>query len=177
MDWNAVGALGEVLGAVAVVLTLGYLAKQIRQSNRITKADAYRSTRVRLANLFESWADDAEWSELFIRIRFTGLRRDDLSPRERAVAGLRFHSLLHYLAAIHEDVELGILPPSAYEIIGRGPFDAPYMKDTWPLLRQDHSLEFVEFLEARHGLGETTNSVQRVPVGQEASSSAPKGSP
>ena len=174
MDWNAVGALGEVLGAVAVVFTLGYLAKQVRQSNRITKADAFRSTRVRLADLFESWAADEEWSELFIRIRFTGLRRDDLSPRERAVAGLRFQSLLHYLAAIYEDVELGILPPSAYEIIGRGPFDAPYMRDTWPLLREDHSPEFVEFLEHRHGLRETTDSVERIPVAQEAPSSVPE---
>ena len=123
---------------------------------------------------FESWAADEEWSELFVRIRFTGLRREDLSPRERAVAGIRFQALLHYLAAIYEDVELGILPPSAFEIIGRGPFDSPYMRDTWPLLRKDHSQEFVEFVEDRHGLRETTDSVERVPVGQGAPPSFPE---
>ena len=32
MNWDAIGAIGELLGAVAVVLTLGYLAAQIRQS-------------------------------------------------------------------------------------------------------------------------------------------------
>jgi hypothetical protein len=47
VDWNAVGALGEVLGAIAVVFTLAYLAKQVRQSNRIAKADAFRSARIR----------------------------------------------------------------------------------------------------------------------------------
>ncbi|MFC1575401.1 hypothetical protein ACFL5A_01980 [Gemmatimonadota bacterium] len=175
MDWNAVGASGEVLGAVAVVFTLGYLAKQVRLSNRIAKADAFRSTRVRLANLFESWAADAEWSELFVRLRFMGLRREEMSPRERATAGIRFQALLHHLAAIYEDVGLGILPPSAFEIIGRGPFDAPYMKDTWPLLRKDHSQEFVEFFEDRHGLRETTDSIERVPVGQAAPPSVPEG--
>ena len=46
MDWNAVGALGEGLGAVAVVFTLAYLAKQVRQSNRTAKAEAFRSARV-----------------------------------------------------------------------------------------------------------------------------------
>ena len=32
MNWEAIGAIGEVLGAAAVVVTLGYLAVQIRQN-------------------------------------------------------------------------------------------------------------------------------------------------
>jgi hypothetical protein len=35
MNWDAIGAIGEILGALAVVLTLGYLA--IR-SNKIPTA-------------------------------------------------------------------------------------------------------------------------------------------
>jgi hypothetical protein len=38
MDWNAIGALGELAGAIGVILSLIYLASQIRQntlSNRI----------------------------------------------------------------------------------------------------------------------------------------------
>ena len=35
MNWDAIGALGEVAGAVAVVLTLVYLAKQIHHSNKL----------------------------------------------------------------------------------------------------------------------------------------------
>jgi len=34
MNWDAIGAIGEVLGAVAVVATLFYLAIQIRQNSR-----------------------------------------------------------------------------------------------------------------------------------------------
>lgn len=41
MNWDAVGAVGEVLGAVAVFVTLAYLALQIRQ----TRADLRRSVR------------------------------------------------------------------------------------------------------------------------------------
>lgn len=33
MNWDALGAIGEMFGAVAVVLTLFYLAKQIRQNS------------------------------------------------------------------------------------------------------------------------------------------------
>ena len=32
MDWQMIGALGEILGAIGVITTLGYLASQIRQS-------------------------------------------------------------------------------------------------------------------------------------------------
>ncbi len=32
MNWDAIGAIGEVLGAVAVALTLGYLAIQMKQN-------------------------------------------------------------------------------------------------------------------------------------------------
>ena len=35
MDWNAIGAVGEILGAIAVCLSLLYLAAQTRQSNRL----------------------------------------------------------------------------------------------------------------------------------------------
>ena len=39
MNWEAIGAVGERLGAVAVLLTLFYLASQLRQSNRATQAN------------------------------------------------------------------------------------------------------------------------------------------
>ena len=34
MDWDAIGAIGEIVGALAVVISLGYLATQIRLQNR-----------------------------------------------------------------------------------------------------------------------------------------------
>jgi hypothetical protein len=34
MNWEAIGAVGEIVGAIAVVVTVGYLAFQIRQNTR-----------------------------------------------------------------------------------------------------------------------------------------------
>ena len=34
MNWEALGAIGETVGAIGVILTLGYLALQIRQNSR-----------------------------------------------------------------------------------------------------------------------------------------------
>ena len=38
MNWEAIGAVGEVLGAIGVVVTLGYLAVQIRHNTRSVRA-------------------------------------------------------------------------------------------------------------------------------------------
>ena len=38
INWDAVGAVAELAGAMAVVATLGYLALQIRQNSRLASA-------------------------------------------------------------------------------------------------------------------------------------------
>ena len=38
MNWDAIGAVGELLGSTAVFVTLGYLALQMRQASRNQKS-------------------------------------------------------------------------------------------------------------------------------------------
>lgn len=44
MDWTALAALGQLISAVAVLVTLVYLARQVRQSNRQDLLSAFRHT-------------------------------------------------------------------------------------------------------------------------------------
>ena len=53
MNWEAIGAIGEVLGAVAVILTLAYLAVQIRQNTSSTRASTYSNTTDGWANYMQ----------------------------------------------------------------------------------------------------------------------------
>jgi len=43
MNWEAIGALGEVIGALAVVASLIYLASQIRHNNKLAKNDSLQT--------------------------------------------------------------------------------------------------------------------------------------
>jgi len=43
MNWEAIGAIGEVLGALGVIVTLVYLAFQIRQNTSALKLNAEQS--------------------------------------------------------------------------------------------------------------------------------------
>lgn len=67
MNWEAIGAIGEILGALAVVLTLGYLAVQIRYA-RLGAADATRQGRaVGIREIMMSTALDPEISKLWFK--------------------------------------------------------------------------------------------------------------
>ena len=81
--------------------------------------------------------------------------------------------LITIYSTIHRDVTMGMLPPAAYSIQAEEVFRTPYVRDVWPLLKLDHSPEFVEFFEARFGLdGEASESLSRLPPAAEASGDA-----
>ena len=48
MNWEALVAIEEIVGAIAVVLTLGYLAVQIPQNTRELRLNTFQSITVRL---------------------------------------------------------------------------------------------------------------------------------
>ncbi len=76
MDWNAIGAVGEILGAVAVVATLGYLAVQTRHSVAATQAN----TRQAILESDQQFLTNLMQDPTIEVIRFKG----DLSDEETA---------------------------------------------------------------------------------------------
>jgi hypothetical protein len=43
MDWNAIGALSQIVSTVGVIASLLYLARQMKQSTATARAAAYQS--------------------------------------------------------------------------------------------------------------------------------------
>lgn len=79
MNWEAIGAIGEVLGAVAVVVTLIYLAKQMKINTTAIGQMATHSTLMGRADSQRFLASDPEISRLW----WTGhYSPDDLSEEE-----------------------------------------------------------------------------------------------
>ena len=44
MNWDAIGAIGEIAGAVAVVITLIYVALQLRENTKSLKVQSLNET-------------------------------------------------------------------------------------------------------------------------------------
>jgi hypothetical protein len=74
MNWEAIGAMGEILGALTVIGTLFYLALQIRQNSQaLTRANDYaQASSIHESNalyveLYKSLAQDAEMASIYHR--------------------------------------------------------------------------------------------------------------
>ena len=65
MNWEAAGAIGEIVGAAAVVATLVYLAVQIRQSSRIASVQASQHVLEGAAELQARIAGDEDLRRIF----------------------------------------------------------------------------------------------------------------
>ncbi len=53
MNWDAIGAIGEILGAVAVLVTLVYLATQIRQNTEQARLSSIQAVNSSNDSAFE----------------------------------------------------------------------------------------------------------------------------
>jgi len=80
MDWNAIGAVGEMVGAIAVVATLVYLAIQIRHSSRQTETQIEQNQYQQWSNSLQIPAASSQVSDLCVRGQHS---RADLTESER----------------------------------------------------------------------------------------------
>lgn len=66
MNWDAFGAMAELAGAIAVVLTLFYLSSQIRQSNRLGRRNEYNATLQQFSQFRMAIAQDEKFANLYL---------------------------------------------------------------------------------------------------------------
>ncbi len=62
MNWDAIGAIAELLGAVGVIASLVYLATQIRDGQRALRAGSYQQFRNDLHQTLNDGMTDPEFS-------------------------------------------------------------------------------------------------------------------
>lgn len=60
MNWEALGAIAELVGSLAVVATIGYLVVQIRQSTKFAQIDAAQQLRAGMNDVLRGISDNTE---------------------------------------------------------------------------------------------------------------------
>jgi len=86
MDLTQLANLGEFIGGVAVLVTLGYLAVQVRHSNKLAAADSMRS----FLTEYNATVREINQPELMLSVRrgfedFDGLGNDEKSRIHAAI--------------------------------------------------------------------------------------------
>ena len=65
MNWDAIGAIGEIIGAVAVLVTLVYLARQISLNTREIRASRVEGTLRGHSDYNRMLAEDPDLARIF----------------------------------------------------------------------------------------------------------------
>ena len=97
MDWATISAAGQTAATVAVVVSVGHVAFQIRRNTRATRLAAMREMGEAFNRWLQSIANSPELADLYFRgiHDFGSLRGADLP---------RFSALLDHMFRIYEEM-------------------------------------------------------------------------
>jgi hypothetical protein len=104
--------LGEIIAAVATVATLGYLALQIRQNTRATRAASVQDAGAGLVNAVSLMSQNPQNADVVHRGLFS---YDDLSESERTHFGFMISVAYSHFDAMYWAHRSGTLPPQIWE--------------------------------------------------------------
>jgi hypothetical protein len=111
MNWEAIGALGEVLGALAVLVTLAYLAVQVRQNTAQQKREELISIQ-HGQNALLAQLQDPRVMGSYVRTA------DNRSPtiEDRATAFCWVLQYLNHFQVVHDLHRNGALNEEQYQL-------------------------------------------------------------
>lgn len=147
MNWTAIGALGEVFGGVAVVMSLVYVAAQVRQN---TKALRGRATADATA-AFRTWNDALINDPTVARIFSKGVEdMKALDDDGRARFIVLIINLLKTYEDMHYQFSQGSMDPDVWEgweQLAALYFTRPGVRQYWGERRQIFSRSFQRWID------------------------------
>ncbi len=158
MDWEMVSAVSEVAGVGAVVISLLYVSRQLRMSNQLARAEASRTPTSDLNMLNASFGSNPAFQSA-LRKAIEGQERAVFEPDDRVLLDLYFVSVTNIYEQLVREVREGILDEQALDFGGKGLFELPFYRTSWPILRPFLSSAFVGDFEKRYSLDPNVETV------------------
>jgi hypothetical protein len=125
VNWDAAGAIGEVVGAAAVLVTLVYLATQIKQANNLSRFDTLKEIMNQFNHLNEMVVADPVLRQLLMK---TGELSDD--EREQLyVFAIMFCNVWVTIQIAYDNDQID------EEVYAAGAKDVRVEADRWPNFR------------------------------------------
>jgi hypothetical protein len=112
MNWDAINALSQLISSIAVVISVLYLAVQLRSSTRVARVAAMDAAASALRDVTKPLMENAELARLWR----TGLENLDALPAEDQARFFHAaHQFLKALETIHYHYVYGLLDPQLWE--------------------------------------------------------------
>lgn len=147
MNWEAIGAVGEILGALAVVLSLFYLALQIRTQNRESKLSAVHEIKVGARESMSIFGR-SDLADLLSRGRH-GMGEFSEAERIQLISAIQGTFMVWedaYYQYLHGRLEEDLWHSMARQFEAR--FDIQAVREVWELRRYSYTEDFQEFVNS-----------------------------
>ena len=136
----------ESLAAAGVILSLGFVAFEVRQNTRAVRSQTLQAIAEQAAELSLVGVESPELRTAFQK----GWSGTPLTSNEATALGWFYAATMRVTENRFRQFQLGILDESTLqEIGGHAPaFRNPFFKEWWPTRRFQFSPDFVEYVES-----------------------------
>ncbi len=146
MNWEAIGAVAELLAALGVIVSLFYLAVQIRQSSKVTRLALLESYVTGLRAVFDKILENPD---LYRAWRLGSTSRDEMSEEDRERFGMILFSIFNQLYLAYERSKLD--PQMAHQYLAW--LDSaeynPAVHEWWSRQRSYFDPDFAQIVDER----------------------------
>jgi len=152
---RGIGTLVEVVAALSVVASLGFVALEVRQNTAAIKASAIQDLAAVTSDYLNAWATDDHIPGLWARVS-AGELPAAFTAEENARLTFVYVSALRAYEARYLQIQLGVLDEDIVESMtgASAMFDDPWFADRWPRFKANVGPGFAAFMEERYGLME-----------------------
>ena len=153
MDWEMIGAIGEVLGAAGVIITLGFLAYQVIQTKLAIRSSSYQSYAQQRRDTIMMFASE-DTQSVFVQ----GLNdAKSLNEGRRHVFHSTFFNFMSMLQTIHRMWREKQITDDDWEcdlILLKEIKGAPVFPLWWPAVQRGFTRDFVNTVDAAESVAD-----------------------
>ena len=152
MDWNIIGNLAQAVGTIAVVISLLYLARQMRQGTATARAAAYQSFAEQQGALTIAFLADPRLTSVFHRVVVKRESMTTFDDLDKTAATMMCVLQARIYDTMYRQVRDGILNPEDLNLLANITYlTSPAWRDAWPRVSHAFSPDFVAYFNERHG--------------------------
>jgi len=147
MDLESLANLAEIIGAVAVIVSLVYLATQIRQGNIAQRTENYARVMERFAQLQTNFSQNGPFTVIYGK----GLEdMTSLTPKERFQVVWCLHEQFDCFEFLFQSARNGTIPEEVWDRWSEGVafwLSYPGVREWWSAKPIPYTKSFTKFVE------------------------------
>ncbi len=152
LEW---GALGELIGGIAIIVSLIYVGRQLKQSNSMARSGVRQEISSELNFWATSIACSPSLGEALTKVHLEGLVAKNATGLESVQLAYILSAFVSQQHFAYEQWKEGNLTDREMEDLFGPPSELlsmPYLKSIWGPVRKGFPKDFVEWYEERYDL-------------------------